>query len=205
MLLLEHILHSSVSRELGMSKINVEKKLPEIQARKIVAKSRFFKVEQVDLEFSNGAKREFERMAGTGSGAVMIVPLTEDDHILLIQEYGAGTHSYQLGFPKGLIDQGEIPEEAANRELQEEVGHKAERFSPLKKLAMAPTFFNAHMHVLVAEGLSESRLEGDEPEPLEVIKWPLNDIESLLAREDFCEARSVAALFLLQRWRQQNK
>ena len=191
----------SVSRKVGMSKTNPEKKLPEIHARRTVAQSKFFKVEQVDLEFSNGVKREFERMAGSGRGAVMIVPLTDDNHFLLIREYSAGTHSYQLGFPKGLIDPGEQAVEAANRELQEEVGCKAEKFSPLKQLAMAPTFFDAHMHVLIAEDLSESRLEGDEPEPLEVVRWPLDDIDTLLAQADFCEARSVAALLLLERWR----
>lgn len=184
-----------------MSKTKPENKLPQINARTLVAESRFFKIEQVDLTFSNGVKREFERMSGSGRGAVMVVPLTDDKHMLLINEYSAGTHCYQLGFPKGLIDPGETPVEAGNRELQEEVGFKAEHFSPLKTLAMAPTFFDAKMHVLIAENLSESRLEGDEPEPLEVIRWPINDIDELLAKEDFCEARSVAALLLLDRWR----
>jgi ADP-ribose diphosphatase len=190
-----------VTREVGMSKTNEEKILPQIHARKIVAKSRFFRVEQVDLEFSNGEKREFERMAGSGRGAVMVIPLIDDNHFLLIKEYSAGTHSYQLGFPKGLIDPDETPIEAGNRELQEEVGYKAGSFSELKQLAMAPTFFDAHMNVLIAQNLSESVLEGDEPEPLEVIKWPVDNIEELLAKEDFSEARSVAALLLLERWR----
>jgi ADP-ribose diphosphatase len=71
-------------------------------------------------------------------------------------------------------------------------------------LAMAPTFFDAHMHVLIAENLTESHLDGDEPEPLEVIKWSFDNIDELLAQEDFCEARSVSALLLLERWRQAN-
>ncbi len=190
-----------VACEVGMSKTNPAKSLPEITARKIVAKSRLFRVEQIDLEFSNGEKREFERMAGSGRGAVMILPLIDDNHILLIREYGAGTHSYELGFAKGLIDPGETPIEAANRELQEEVGYKAKHFTVLKKLIMAPTFFDAQMHILIAQDLTESRLEGDEPEPLEVIKWPLDNIGELLAKDDFCEARSVAALLMLERWR----
>lgn len=184
-----------------MSKTNPENKLPQINARRVVARSKFFKVEQVDLTFSNGATREFERMSGSGRGAVMVVPLTDDNHILLVREYSAGTHSYQLGFPKGIIDPGETPIQAANRELQEEAGFKAETFSPLKTLAMAPTFFDAKMHVLIAEHLSASRLEGDEPEPLEVVPWSLNEIDKLLQQDDFCEARSVAALLMLERWR----
>ena len=175
--------------------------MPTIHKTQTVAKSRFFRIEQVDLEFSNGATREFERMAGGGRGAVMIVPLKDKDTMLLIKEYSAGTHSYQIGFPKGLIDPGETHEQAANRELQEEVGYKAEHFDALQTVMMAPTFFDASMHILVAQGLSPSVLEGDEPEPLEVIEWPVSAVDELLAREDFKEARSVAALLLLQRWR----
>jgi ADP-ribose diphosphatase len=182
-----------------MSKIDPNKQLPTIHQTEVVAKSAFFKIERLDLEFSNGAKRQFERMGGSGRGAVMIVPMKDPHTLLLIREYACGTHSYQLGFPKGLIDPGESPEEAANRELQEEVGVIAAELTPLHTVHMAPTFFNAKMHILMAKGLSPSRLEGDEPEPLEVIEWPLDKADELLAREDFVEARCIAALLLLQK------
>jgi ADP-ribose diphosphatase len=91
--------------------------LPEITQRKQVAKSRLFAIEQIDLTFSNGEKREYERMQGYGRGAVLIVPMLDNETLLLVREYCAGTHSYELGFPKGLIDEGEIPEQAANREF----------------------------------------------------------------------------------------
>ncbi len=184
-----------------MSKPTNEKNLPTIKATRTVAKSRFFKVEEVDLEFSNGATRVFERMGGSGRGAVMILPLLNQDTLLLIREYAAGTHTYQLGFPKGLIDPGETPEEAANRELQEEVGYAAKRFESLQMVQMAPTFFNASMHIIIAQDLYLSSLEGDEPEPLEVVEWPVNNVDDLLSQADFKEARGVAALLLLDRWR----
>lgn len=184
-----------------MSKINPNKTLPTIHKTQTVAQSRFFKIEQVDLEFSNGETREFERMGGSGRGAVMIIPLLNSDTMLLIREYAAGTHSYQLGFPKGLIDPGETPSEAANRELQEEVGYKAADIQALRNVMMAPTFFNATMNIMIAQNLTPSSLEGDEPEPLDVIHWPVSAVDELLDRDDFNEARSVAAVLLLQRWR----
>ena len=183
-----------------MSEIDKQKTLPNIDDRKIVARSKFFNVEQVDLTFSNGATRQFERMAGSGRGGVMIVPLTDDEHMLLIREYAAGTHSYQLGFPKGLIDQGETPEQAANRELKEEVGFGAKSLLRLHKVSTAPTFFDAHMHILIAQDLYPESLHGDEPEPLDVIKWPLDRAEELLSRDDFKEARCIVALLLMQKW-----
>ncbi|WP_100658546.1 ADP compounds hydrolase NudE [Alteromonas flava] len=183
-----------------MSKIDPNKPLPTIHHREIVAKSRFFNVEQVDLEFSNGATRQFERMAGQNRGAVMIIPMLDDKNFYLIREYAAGTHSYQLGFPKGLIDPGETPLQAANRELQEEVGFAARQLHDIHTVGMAPTFFSSRMNIVVAQDLYPQRLEGDEPEPLEVIKWSLDDTDELLARADFIEARGIAALFLLKRW-----
>ncbi len=159
-----------------------------------------FRVEQVDLEFSNGATRQFERMAGTNRGAVMIVPMLDAETMVLIREYAAGTHSYQLGFPKGLIDPGESPLEAANRELQEEAGYGANTLHDIHQVSMAPTFFNATMNIVIASDLYEKRLPGDEPEPLEVVTWPLAEADALLAREDFIEARCIAALLLAQKW-----
>ena len=171
--------------------------LPKINAQKQVAKSRLFTVEQLDLTFSNGEKRQYERMLGSGSGAVMIVPMLDDDTLLLVREYCAGTHSYELGFPKGLIDPGESPEQAANRELKEEISYGSEKLIPLSQVMMAPAFFNAKMDIFIAQDLYSAQLEGDEPEPLDVVPWAIKDYKNLLQQHDFKEARSIAALMLL--------
>lgn len=177
--------------------MSTKKALPLITKRSQVAKSRLFAIEQIDLTFSNGEQRIYERMEGTGRGGVMVLPLLDDDTLLLIREYCAGTHSYELGFPKGLIDPDEAPEEAANRELQEEIGYASEQLSLLHQVAMAPAFFNASMHIYIAKELHSQWLEGDEPEPLEVVPWKLSDYKNLLTQPDFNEARSIAALMLL--------
>lgn len=172
---------------------------PQILSNNVVAKSRLFTVESLALKFSNDEQRQYERIRGGGRGAVMIVPITSDNQLLLVREYCAGTNDYQLGFPKGLIDPGETPEQAANRELKEEVGFGAEKLIPLKTLSMAPSYFNATMHILFAEQLYPDHLEGDEPEELVVVKWPVADWPTLLEQADFTEARSVAALLLLNK------
>jgi len=174
--------------------------LPTVNQTEMVAQSRLFKIEQVDLTFSNGEHRLYERMMGSGRGAVMVVPIVNPDEFILVNEYAAGTHSYELGFPKGLIDPGETPEQAANRELQEEIGLAAKRFVKLKTLSTAPSYFNAKMHVFLAFDLYESQLPGDEPEPLQVVRWSWSESEALLARSDFSEARSVTALFMAQHY-----
>lgn len=170
--------------------------LPEILKRTLVASSRFFAIESLQLKFSNGQHREFERMRGHHQGSVLIVPFFDKDTLLLIREYAAGTHSYELGFPKGLIDSGETAEIAANRELKEEVGFGCHDLQKLKKVIMSPSYFSSEMTLFMAFDLYPQTLPGDEPEPLEVIKWPLNQVDQLLARDDFQEARSITALLL---------
>lgn len=176
------------------------KQVPKILARQLVAESRLLRIESIDLQFSNGEERRYERVQGSGRGAVLVVPMLDDDTMLLVREYAAGLHNYQLGFPKGLIDPGESPAQAANRELREEIGYGAKQLTPLKSVTMAPAFFSASMTLFVGVDLYPEKLTGDEPEPLEVVPWKLADIDSLLAQPDFTEARSVAALLLLQRW-----
>ncbi len=178
--------------------MTTKKILPQITARKQVAKSRLFAIEQIDLTFTNGVMREYERMSGTGRGAVMIVPMLDQDTMLLVREYCAGTHTYELGFPKGLIDAGESADQAANRELKEEIGYGANKLSLVHCVAMAPAFFDAKMSIFLAEDLYSEKLLGDEPEALEIVPWPLADYRQLLLEQDFNEARSIAALLLVK-------
>ncbi|MEZ9870973.1 ADP compounds hydrolase NudE [Vibrio sp. 10N.261.51.C6] len=169
---------------------------PEILAKQTVAQSRLFSIESLDLRFSNGEERTYERMKPSGRNAVMMVPITEQGDILLVREYAAGTERYELGFPKGLIDPGEQPNEAAIRELKEEIGFGANKLTPLKEVILAPSYFSSKMTLFIAEDLYPEKLEGDEPEPLDIVRWPLAQAEELLTHLDFCEARSITALLL---------
>ncbi|MCK6263308.1 ADP compounds hydrolase NudE [Vibrio sp. ZSDE26] len=169
---------------------------PTILAIRSVAQSKLFTIESLDLRFSNGVERTYERMKPSGRHAVMMVPITEQGDLLLVREYAAGTERYELGFPKGLIDPGESDEEAANRELKEEIGFGARKLTPLKRVVLAPSYFSSQMTLFVAQDLYSEKLEGDEPEPLEVVRWPLAQAEELVTHLDFSEARSITALLL---------
>ncbi|MGL5557272.1 MAG: NUDIX domain-containing protein, partial [Aeromonas veronii] len=114
--------HKSKPEHISADQLDHPKSKPEILKADIVAESRLFKVESLHLKFSNGEERVYERMRGGNRGAVMVVPLFDAHTLLLVREYAAGTHSYELGFPKGLIDPGEDAFEAGNRELMEEAG-----------------------------------------------------------------------------------
>jgi ADP-ribose diphosphatase len=159
-----------------------------------------YRLERLDLEFSNGERRIFERLHGRGHGAVVVVPMLDDDTVVLVREYAAGVHRYELGLVKGRIDAGETPLEAADRELREEAGYGARQLDVVRVLTLAPTYMSHQTHLVLARGLFPARLPGDEPEELEVVEWPIARIDELAFREDFSEGRSLAALYVARDW-----
>lgn len=176
------------------------KKLPVINNIKQIGQSRLFTIEQLDLEFSNGEKAVFERIKSNAGKAVMVAAITENDEILLVREYAAGTERYELQLPKGIVEPGEKSKQAANRELAEETGYAANELQILQTLRVSPGYFDHQTDLVLATGLYEHKLEtGDEPEQLEVIRCPLSDIDKLLQRDDFSESRSIAGVLLVQR------
>lgn len=175
-------------------------KPPIIHATRDAVDSRFLRFEQVDLEFSNGEHRTYERMKPGGLGAVIIVPMLDAETVLLVREYGVGLERYELGLPKGRLDHGETAEQGANRELREEVGYGAHRLTPLHTLSLSPSYMSHVAQVVLAQDLYPERLEGDEPEPLDVVPWKLADLHTLVARDDVTEGRSIAALFMAREY-----
>lgn len=171
-------------------------RLPIIHAKRLLNEGSRFPVEQIDLEFANGQRRTYERMPGSGRGAVVVVPMLDAETVLLVREYAAGLHSYELGPPKGRLERGEDVLEAANRELKEEAGYGARQLRVIGKLSLAPGYMSHQTHVVLAEDLYPERLPGDEPEELEVVPWKLDDLASLIRRDDVTEGRSIAALFI---------
>ncbi len=181
------------------------KQKPKVLDIKSVAQTRIFKIEEVTLHFSNGEQRIFERLRGWQPGVVLVVPMQDPETLLLIQEYGAGINDYALSFPKGRIEEGEDILVAGNREMQEEIGFKSNKLTYLQGMSTAPNYNDTHMHVLLAEGLEASKLEGDEPETMTIVPWSINNLDSLLARTDFHESKSVAALFLAKHYLEKRK
>jgi len=159
-----------------------------------------YRYERLDLEFSNGERRLYQRMHSHGHGAVVVVPMLDAHTALLVREYAAGVHRYELGLVKGRIDAGETPLEAANRELKEEAGYGARSLITLRTLSLAPTYMSQQTHLVLARDLYEERLPGDEPEPLDLVPWRLDALHELILREEFSEGRSIAALFIAREW-----
>ena len=172
--------------------------VPEVLAVRTVAKSRFFRIEELHLRFASGEERTYERLPGGGRAAVIVVPVSDDGNIFLIREYAAGFHELQLTLVKGAAEGDESLEETANRELKEEIGMGARQLQFIKRLSLAPGHMGFTINVVLARDLYPESLPGDEPEPPEVVPWPVAKLDELITSDEFNEARAIAALTLVR-------
>jgi ADP-ribose diphosphatase len=170
-------------------------KKPQILKRTLLSQSKLFGIEQISLQFSNGESRQYERIISPGAGAVMIVPVIDAEHVIMIREYAVGTDRYELLFPKGKIDPGEDIYTAASRECMEEIGYRPKQLSQIGSMTIAPGYLGFTTHTLLAEELVEESTEGDEPEPLQQVICNIHDIDRLMQHDNLSEARSIAALY----------
>ena len=129
-------------------------KKPIILNKTTIATTRIFHIESLDIHFSNGEIRNYERLARkTNGGAVLIVPMLDNETVLLIKEYSAGVHRYEIGLPKGKVDPDETFLDAANRELKEEIGFGARKLHHLSTFSLAPSYLEHTTEIIIAQDL----------------------------------------------------
>lgn len=167
-------------------------------SEKIIFQTKLFTIKDTVLQLDNGKEVTYQIMEKADTA--LIVPIDENGNLILVKEFYNAINEYQLGLPKGRIELGLNELETANKELQEEVSYKAEKLDNLGTLTMSPGYLTQKTHVFLAGDLHESKLEGDEPESLEIIKYPFNEFEKLVDQGKLTESRMIAALFLARRF-----
>lgn len=147
---------------------------------------------------------EFTREIVRHPGAVAVVALDDAGAVVLERQYRAALASDLLEIPAGKRDvPGEPPLETAKRELAEEAGLAAERWTLLAEFHNSPGFCDEHGTVYLAEGLSDvpRSTQGHEEHAMQLLRVPLTDIPSLIAAGDLTDAKSIIGLLLALRLR----
>ncbi len=163
---------------------------------KEIFKTKLFTLKDINLDTPKGLVT-YQIMEKRDTA--LIVPITKDGNLIFIREYFTAIDEYSLSLPKGSIDQGHDEIYTANKELQEEVGYKANKIEKLATLTMSPGYLTQRTHVFLAQDLVESKLEGDEAEELEIVLHPFSKFEDLIENGELSESRVIAALFLAKK------
>jgi ADP-ribose diphosphatase len=127
--------------------------------------------------------------------AVAVVPLTDDGDVLLVVEYSPAFGREILTLVSGSQEAGEQPEEAAVRELQEELGFGAGRLDLLGELHPFK-YLTTRLLAFLARDLVQSKTAGDETHPITAYRIPLSGFADLLRSGELHDAPAIAALAL---------
>jgi 8-oxo-dGTP pyrophosphatase MutT (NUDIX family) len=133
-------------------------------------------------------------------GAVAMVA-HDDLHVYLVRQprEAVGEESL-LELPAGKLDvPGESPLDCAKRELAEEIGKGASQWSELKRFYTSPGFAEEEVIVYIATDLQDASAESDEEERLEVVAWPLAELDSAI--EECRDAKSLIGMLLFRELR----
>jgi 8-oxo-dGTP pyrophosphatase MutT (NUDIX family) len=133
---------------------------------------------------------------------VNVVALTPAGHVVLIRQFRFGRAAVTLEIPGGMVDPGESPLEAIARELREETGYVAERWTPLGAIDPNPAFLSNRCHTFLAEGCRLEHapdLEGTED--ITVEERPLDEVPRLLAEGAITHALVAIAFQKLDLYR----
>jgi ADP-ribose pyrophosphatase len=133
-------------------------------------------------------------------GSVAALPVYEDGRIVLVRQYRYAVDDHVWELPAGRLDPGETPNEAARRELEEEVGLRPRTLEPLLEFWTTPGFTDEVMHLFRATGLEPVPPRPEDDENIEAGTFALDEARKMLSRGEIREGKTVVALLLeLQR------
>jgi 8-oxo-dGTP pyrophosphatase MutT (NUDIX family) len=152
----------------------------ELVDERTVYEGKIFRISRERFRYPDGdvVEREFVRH----QGAVAMVCHDDTDLYLVRQPREAVGDPDFLEIPAGRLDrEGESPLDAARRELAEEIGKAAARWEPISSYVSAVGILDEVVHIFHATGLSTERADTDENERIEVVRWPLSDLDGAIA------------------------
>jgi 8-oxo-dGTP pyrophosphatase MutT (NUDIX family) len=145
--------------------------------------------------YADGDEVERETVRHGGAAAILA---HDDTHLYLVRQprEAVGDPDF-LEIPAGRLDQeGESPLEAAQRELAEEVGKAAERWESVLSYVSSAGMSDEVVHIFHATGLSDRTADVDENERIEIVRWPLDDLDGAIAATR--DAKTLIGLLWLQ-------
>lgn len=164
-----------------------------------VADCRVFKIRKDTSERSSDDKKADFYVIDSPDW-VNVIGLTNKGEVIMIEQYRQGTEETILELPGGIIDEGESPEQAAQRELKEETGFTSSEWKLIGRSNPNPAIQNNTMHYFLASRCERTAEPSLDPNESVVTKLtPARDVRALILSGDVRHALVVAAFFYLDR------
>jgi ADP-ribose pyrophosphatase len=162
---------------------------------KTVYEGKIATVREDEFRHADGSTATREIVAHPGAVAVVA---HDDLHLYLVrQPREAVGEEALLELPAGKLDvPGESPLDCAKRELAEEIGKSASGWSELKRFYTTPGFADEEVILYLATDLDEASAEADEEERIEIVAWPLGELDRAI--EECRDSKSLIGMLLLR-------
>jgi nudix-type nucleoside diphosphatase (YffH/AdpP family) len=129
--------------------------------------------------------------------SVTVVPLDAQGNVILVRQFRLPARQVLLEFPAGTVEEGETPEQAAARELEEETGYRARRLVRLGGFWISPGYCSEYMHAYLALDLEPGAVHQEADEDITVERVPLHRVPDLVRTGQVQDAKSIAALLMV--------
>jgi 8-oxo-dGTP pyrophosphatase MutT (NUDIX family) len=169
---------------------------PTTTASELKFKGRVIDVSSERLKYSNG--REYDIDFVRHPGAAAVVAVDAQDRLCVVRQYRHGIADFLWEIPAGKLDRGEAPEVCAVRELAEETGVTARRWSSLGLYLPAPGIFTEVIHLFLAQQLEVGTPRPDADEELQIEWLPFREAFERVARGDWNDGKTAMALLRAQ-------
>ena len=126
--------------------------------------------------------------------SVVIAALDDDGRVLLVRQFRSALGRELIELPAGKTESGEIPEESARRELEEETGYRAATLEAMGGFYAGPGYSTEYLHLFCARDLAPTGAAPDGDEIAQVLWVPLAEAQRMIVRGEICDAKSVAGL-----------
>ncbi len=128
-------------------------------------------------------------------GAVAVIPVDENNIVTMVRQFRYAHHREFLEIPAGKLDSiDEIPLEAAKRELREETGAVAEKYTDLGILDTTPALIDEKIQIYMAEGLTFGETDPDDDEFLEIVRYPLAELVEMVMSGNIRDGKTQIAI-----------
>ncbi len=179
---------------------------PKELAKRIVYEGQKLQLIEIDMEFPSGHQEIWEYVELKGFGGAKVLALTDDDYLLLVREYRGAAGQYVLRVPTGSIEENETSEEAAKRELLEEVGYFPHKLELIEVMKSKSTFFKAKAYLFLATNLEEKHVRRDPGEDtMETVKIPLEKAYQMIEDLEIEEPQTIYAILRLRKYLREKK
>jgi len=161
---------------------------------RVIFQGKFLNLREDQVLLANG--NTSSRLIVEHSGAVAVVPLNQNNEVIMVEQFRKPVEQVLLEIPAGKLEKDENPDQCAVRELREETGYEVGKLEKLATFYTTPGFSDEIMHLYLATGLTYFQACPDEDELVITKAIPLSVAVEMVNKGEIKDAKTIVGILL---------